>query len=208
MTFAHNMEDEGLVQFWEQVPVVLDQLRRHYATDDVGLAERLTVRAEETAYVLRAFYGRVYDYEVSNGPVITCGMLAEDLLLILGEIVRYAEHYSDVTSVESGNEPIYTPTCPVERRNTPGRPPFRIEESQIEAMMEIGFKYEDMALLLGVSSRTLRRRREQLGLPIGRNYSEISECDLDAEIVAILSVSHYCGKGSSSVGGTGGSSPF
>ena len=191
------MECEDLVQFWEQVPVTLDQLRRYYATDDVGLAERLALRAEETAYVLRAFYGRVYDYEVSNGPVIPGGLLAEDLLLILGDIVRYTEHYTDITSAESGNEHIFAPTCPVEYRNTPGRPPFHIEESQIEAMMEMGFKYEDMAMLLGVSSRTLRRRREQLGLPLRRYYSEIPDSDLDAEIVSILGVSHYYWTGGS-----------
>ena len=177
------------MQFWEQVPVILDQLRRHYATEDVGLAERLALRAEETAYVLRALYGRVYDYEVINGPVVAGGMLAEDLLVILADIAGYTEHYTDIIGTESGNEPICTPSCPVERRNTPGRPPFHIEGSQIEAMMELGFKYEDMAAIVGVSSRTLRRRREQLGLPLGRNYSEISDFDLDAEIVSILSVS-------------------
>lgn len=49
-------------------------------------------------------------------------------------------------------------------------------------MSLFGYSYEDMARLLGVSSRTLRRHRHDLGLPIGSNYASLSDDELDLVI--------------------------
>ena len=54
-----------------------------------------------------------------------------------------------------------------------------ISEAQISGLIEMGFSYATMARLFGVSVRTLLRRRNEFGLQIGRNYSNISNSDLD-----------------------------
>ena len=41
--------------------------------------------------------------------------------------------------------------------------------------MELGFSYTTMARMLNVSPRTIRRRREEYGLPVGCQYSDISD---------------------------------
>ena len=69
-----------------------------------------------------------------------------------------------------------------------GRPAYYIPQSQIEAMMELRFTYEKMAALLHISTRTLQRHRQEYGLPIGRNYTNITDDELDATIRSILQV--------------------
>ena len=39
-----------------------------------------------------------------------------------------------------------------------------------------------MATVLGVSARTLRRHRHDLGLPVGQNYSQMMDEELDTVI--------------------------
>ena len=55
--------------------------------------------------------------------------------------------------------------------------------------MEFGYTYTQIAGMFGVSECTLLRRRIELGLPIGRNYTAISDNDLDDSIRRITHVS-------------------
>ena len=50
--------------------------------------------------------------------------------------------------------------------------------------------YEKMARLLHISTRTLQRRRQEYGLPIGRNYTDITDDELDATIRSVLQVGY------------------
>lgn len=45
------METRGLCEFWEEASVLHQQLRRHYATNDPGLSERLVSQPEEAIVV-------------------------------------------------------------------------------------------------------------------------------------------------------------
>ena len=58
---------------------------------------------------------------------------------------------------------------PVQQFGSVGHPRYRIDEQQIKAMIELGCSYEQMAAILGISSRTLRRCRSEYGFPMGRN---------------------------------------
>lgn len=98
------------------------------------------------------------------------------------------EHYLETCTSDPYVQAI-SHTCPVATTNLPGRPPYLIDGAQVEAMMELEYSYEEMAGMIGISTRTLRRHREQLGLPLGRAYSTISDNELDSEIASTLQVS-------------------
>ena len=53
---------------------------------------------------------------------------------------------------------------------------------------DAGFRWADVAGILGVSERTLRRRRHQFGLTVGRgdDFTDISNNDLDNHVSEIL----------------------
>ena len=58
-----------------------------------------------------------------------------------------------------------------------GRPSFTISVEQIQALREgVFFRWTDIARILGVSTRTLSRGRQELGLSVGHgsNFSQIS----------------------------------
>jgi len=63
--------------------------------------------------------------------------------------------------------------CPSQWSGGPGRPRAIISEDQLSRLIEMGFSYTKIAKMFGVSARTLPR------MQIGRNYSSISDTDLD-----------------------------
>ena len=69
-----------------------------------------------------------------------------------------------------------------------GRPRVEIAQSQLEALHNAGgFRWNDVARLLQVSSRTLRRRRHELGMSVeGREFSDISDIQLDNVVREVL----------------------
>ena len=69
-----------------------------------------------------------------------------------------------------------------------GRPRVEIAQSQLEALHNVGgFRWNDVARMLQVSSRTLRRRRHELGMRVeGREFSDISDIQLDNVVREVL----------------------
>ena len=69
----------------------------------------------------------------------------------------------------------------IEHCNRPGRPRLAITQGQLEALQRgSGFRWSDVARILCVSARTLRRRRHELGMLVeGRQFSELTDTQLD-----------------------------
>lgn len=61
-----------------------------------------------------------------------------------------------------------------------GRPQIPISEELLQALLELHFSNHDIANLLQVSPRTIRRRIIQLGLQEERCFTDINDADLDA----------------------------
>lgn len=79
-----------------------------------------------------------------------------------------------------------------------GRPPFAISVEQIQALREgEGFRWTDIARILGVSTRTLSRRRQGLGMSVGHdsNFCQISDAPLDDSVREILTSAPQVGIG-------------
>ena len=65
------------------------------------------------------------------------------------------------------------------------RPRFDISHDQLEYLLDLKFTCPDIARLLGVSLRTIRRRMEEFDIMVRDRYSSITERDLDEEVVGI-----------------------
>ena len=79
-----------------------------------------------------------------------------------------------------------------------GRPSYTISVKQIQALREgVFFRWTDIASILGVSTRTLSRRRQELGLSVGHgsNFSQISDAALDNLVRQILTSAPQSGIG-------------
>ena len=101
---------------------------------------------------------------------------------------QYSQYYSDkVASIEDSRVE-FSLQCPILRHGDPGRPSFLISKPLIEALIDLGFTYSKMAKILGVSERTLLRRRQDFNLPIGRPFSHVTDQDLEMVIRDIVQV--------------------
>lgn len=113
--------------------------------------------------------------------------LAQDLDVAISGLENLVDHFEMIGCddyVHEG-EPLCVSLDTITIGN-PGRSPYVIEYSQIEAMSALGFNFEQISRILGISSRTLRRHRQQLGMPVGVSvYTDMSDKDLDMLIASI-----------------------
>ena len=58
-----------------------------------------------------------------------------------------------------------------------GRPKIRIDEEQLEFLVENSFRTKDIALIFGCTPRTIERQKADLQLT-GESYSSISDTEL------------------------------
>ena len=76
-----------------------------------------------------------------------------------------------------------------------GRPRCIITRTQIRMLRDEGFRWADVARILGVSPINLRRRRTELEMPVGDNYDDIPEIVLEnlvSEILHVTSLKSVC----------------
>jgi hypothetical protein len=79
--------------------------------------------------------------------------------------------------------------CLPEYNGRVGRPRIHVTQEQLNILHNTaGFRWADIGRILGVSERTIRRRRHQFGLVVGREtaFSNISDNDLDNLVREIL----------------------
>ena len=144
--------------------------------------------------MLRVVYARVDEHVNSLGLDVHSGATEMQLMLDLMEVIVYlqvyARHYDEIVCATEasvmgwGGVP-----CPVRQPGQRGRPLFSIPLEQLEALLDLGFSMNNIAILLGVSERTVRCRREMYGLPIGRDrYTALSDTALDQVVSHILQV--------------------
>ncbi len=112
------------------------------------------------------------------------------MLLLIEQLQRYSGQYLKLSSCIEEQ-----PTCtfasnppPTLNNGLRGRPTFQVSRQPLEGLLELGFNFRQIAELIGVSERTIRRRRELYGLPIENTYSNISDEELDGIVADILQV--------------------
>ena len=173
-----------LDRFWQYLTDILRQLERHHYSDNTALAEQLLMRADDCQTFLRAVWGRVSELTGQNSLIADI----ESLIGLLGEHCAHLREWTLRQEAECLRLPTGTCTIAPYHSVGPGRPPFDIKKEDLESLMEIGLNFRQISRIVGVSERTIRRRRAQYGLPVGNNYSSISDGDLDFVIANILQV--------------------
>ena len=172
----------SLAECTENIAGFLEVLQLNWNTDDLRLADSLLTTLENYFRLFHSFL---------TGPTS-----AEQLQDVAGEIEvqeahglvsqmrTFFDHFEERVLLLKDQQPV------LEEYSQPrfGRPPYLIPASQIEEMMELGYSYESMARIFNVSSRTLRRYRQQYNLPRGRLFSELTDDQLDHLISEILQV--------------------
>lgn len=81
----------------------------------------------------------------------------------------------------------------LEQQSVLGRPSLIVEEDKLRFFVDSGFKVADMAAMCGVSKRTIERRLSSYDLST-RNYTDISDADLDEVVSGLSAAFPRCGE--------------
>ena len=192
MTVITHFANCTMDTFWDDCSAFLAQTQRHFNTNDVLLADRLATRGNDYLHAVSVIRSRVCGLHAATvADQHLFQQLARDFITVVRELENSIRHFEAISINSDASEQNFPHAQVLETRQTgtPGRPAYVISSQQIEAMSDIGLNYEQMSRILGVSSRTLRRHRQQLGMPVGITcYTNMSDEALDALIGSILNV--------------------
>ena len=156
---------------------IFEELNRNSFTNDINAAEIFIIRCEEFVCGLSLLY------RLMQWPIDIKRYFQEVIASFQERINRILESLN----IEEGG----SFTCPKENDNGGiGRPKFLITKEQIDGLRSLHFSWKKIAEMLGVSERTVRRRRQEFDMAIGRSvtFSEIDDDELDIFVQHIL---HY-----------------
>ena len=195
---ADNFFIPNAEEFFASILSIFSQCTACLDVRDGDQAELLSRRLEQYEETLRVMYQRITESRPDQGA-LRCDI--EQLLNALRRILKRLESlycdnneendYEDITTGSSAgiSSPAYSGLV--------GRPSFTISVEQIQALRGVFFRWTDIARILGVSTRTLSRRRQELGLSVGHgsNFSQISDAALDNLVRKILTSAPQSGIG-------------
>ena len=102
----------------------------------------------------------------------------QTVLHIVNQLDRNVSHGYQSEKIYSGNR---------------GRPSFNISKEQLELFLEYNFSVRKISEMLGVSVSTVNRRLSIYGLSIAQTYSTLSDEELDAVTLQLVSEYPNCG---------------
>lgn len=122
---------------------------------------------------------QVSESEDSEGILLQAELLLRNILLVEGLLQRQdGELMVDVVVEVIRNIQRVVDECHYQLNR--GRPQIPICEQQLLTLLELQFSNHDIASLLQVSTRTIRRRILQFGLQDVATFSEMGDAELDA----------------------------
>ena len=174
---------DELVDFFRVLDSLFSQCQRSRCNRDPLGSEHCKDKMEDYILIIVAMKVAVDENTVPNPSL---GSLLDNLIAAME---RELEKLTEVVdSCPTDEVRIVISLLP----STGGRPAYNITKEQIEQLRETGLKWCSIAELLGVSERTLQRRRIEFG--IQPTFSEISYHDLDNHVRNILQLMPYSGE--------------
>ena len=167
----------------------VDKISLAYDSKDRITLEMCTRTLEEQARITLA----ISTYDQRNGSsntmeteTLSAGFrdLAETLVTLMHKLVLITETWTQ--------QPAEELRYARKMKSTGGRPAYYIEKDLIEQLRETGMTWIAILRFIGVSEKTLSRKRSELGVEEG--FSDISDDDLDREITHTLELTPYSGE--------------
>ena len=141
------------------------------------------------------------DYICCTCSLIVGNGSSNEFINLLAEFLDYAQQIKlalefkcealKASNVEGNEMTGYV--CPMDRSTGRGRPRYAIEKSQLEFLRGKHFTWVQIARLLNVSARTLRRRRDELGI-IDEPFTDISDEELRLAMEMVRNVTPNIGQ--------------
>lgn len=187
--YRRGRGDIEIERFLENTQAVLGQIAtfsQQWETQNTNLddLENAVDRMTEICTTFGVLYQSVPTNSAANDSVV-------GLTNILDDIRTHLCTRLEGLNTESASSLEYQ--CPVSSSGEKGRPRFEIMRDQLEFLRSKHFRWASIAKLLGISERTLRRRRQEFGLETD-GFTEISENNLTAVVQSVKSLTPNIGQ--------------
>ncbi len=185
---------EELRNFLLSVQTLFGHCSRSYLNKDTVSAEYCKNKLENYGAIIVAMAVAVSESETDNAEELVGTTEARtSLSALLSEFLSAMESaqikLSEVLeTLPAGN----LCNLPSTLQSTGGRPAFDIKKEHIEQSRDAGMDWKAISRFLGISEKTLQRRRAEFGLTA--NFCNISDSDLDRQVAEILQLTPYSGE--------------
>ena len=172
----------NIADFSFSLPRLIEDSERQLNSASYDSLEFLVRRLDEYERTLATLTSRFCE---TYGCVPAQQNTVADLSYLCNRVAFLRSHFQRSLDCDDNSVVVSTPgnirPLQIEYCNRPGRPRLAITQGQLEALQrDSGFRWSDVARILCVSARTLRRRRHELGMLVeGRQFSELTDTQLD-----------------------------
>ena len=162
--------------------------------DAIGI-EYCKNKFENYISIVAAMFGAVSEYTITSSSRDSS---SDDVAMLLENLITVMEE--ELEKLSRAFETCLEQELPTNENSlasdtlisTGGRPAYNIRKEQVEKLRDTGMNWTNIASFLGISTRTLHRRRIDFG--IKQSFSDITDADLDEEVRQILQLTPYSGE--------------
>ena len=173
--------NDDLIAFFSSLKTYVNLTTRAGLQEDPNMREHLCFKLEDYLQVVRTLTSIVNSKAGHEELKSLLGRLVWELQELLNEL------QSQVRQDTQHNNFRLNKQC-----DTGGRPKYVVTKEQIETLRDTGMNWKSVAQVLGISERTLFRRREEFNME--DTFSNISDTDLKAPFTVFSSKRHMLGK--------------
>ena len=161
------------------------------SNEDIDSVERLHDRlaeAEDTVFTLKQ---RAFDLV----PDVEMETFYNAMAELSAYLTRLRIYFQNLASELRERTDDVSP-CQCDRVYTgmTGQPKYQVSKRQIECLRELPFSWTRIAQLLGISTKTLRRRRQEFQIDDEQQWSSISEAELREMMREIMNITPGLGQ--------------
>ena len=175
---------DDLENFVPELERSLMEIQRHLYSGDEYVLEEMARRCTALSQLVSSYRTQcmviVQDSNCDRVQLIFMqleSIIDEVIAIIHSYRTRLAEQISFFHLREAGCGTLHAVIVNSELQ---GRPSYAISEEQVISLRSIGFRWNQIADMIGISERTLRRRRAEFVTVDGSdNFTNLSDADLD-----------------------------
>lgn len=158
----------------------MSEVESYFSSDEDGNVDRLELlegRLEEACETLYVVIQRSEELSSQNPNNLEMAQFNADMNGLCRNLNLLRSHFGAQAAEErERDKELYS--CPTENSGSAGRPRYLISAQQLQFLRDLHFSWTKIAKILGVSRKTINRRRQELGMSQELSWSSISDNDL------------------------------
>lgn len=185
----------SLSSFFQQTKAMVAEAE-HFVTsflsnEDIDSVERLHDRLAEAGDTVFTLKQRAFDLV----PDVEMETFYNAMAELSAYLTRLRIYFQNLASELRERTDDVSP-CQCDRVYTgmTGQPKYQVSKRQIECLRELHFWWTRIAQLLGISTKTLRRRRQEFQIDDEQQWSSISEAELREMMREIMNITPGLGQ--------------